>query len=137
MGTHHKVSLAVLAALSSMSLATAEEAVGDSEERIEEITVVGRSVSYANNATSEDMFKQQANLSSVLAAVDNLPGVLINEGDTFGADDWSTSIVIRGFQVNLNEQQIGMTVDGIANGNSNYGGGAKANRYIDTENVKV
>ncbi|BCO22161.1 TonB-dependent receptor [Alteromonas sp. KC14] len=136
MGTHHKVSLAVLAALSSMSLATAEEAVGDSEERIEEITVVGRSVSYANNATSEDMFKQQANLSSVLAAVDNLPGVLINEGDTFGADDWSTSIVIRGFQVNLNEQQIGMTVDGIANGNSNYGGGAKANRYIDTENVK-
>ncbi|PPT05828.1 TonB-dependent receptor [Geitlerinema sp. FC II] len=29
-----------------------------------------------------------------------------------------------------------MTVDGIANGNSNYGGGAKANRYIDTENVK-
>lgn len=136
MGTHHKVSLAVLAALSSMSLATAEEAVDDSEERIEEITVVGRSVSYANNATSEDMFKQQANLSSVLAAVDNLPGVLINEGDTFGADDWSTSIVIRGFQVNLNEQQIGMTVDGIANGNSNYGGGAKANRYIDTENVK-
>lgn len=136
MGTHHKVSLAVLAALSSMSLATAEEAVPDSEERIEEITVVGRSVSYANNATSEDMFKQQANLSSVLAAVDNLPGVLINEGDTFGADDWSTSIVIRGFQVNLNEQQIGMTVDGIANGNSNYGGGAKANRYIDTENVK-
>lgn len=136
MGTHHKVSLAVLAALSSMSLATAEEVVADSEERIEEITVVGRSVSYANNATSEDMFKQQANLSSVLAAVDNLPGVLINEGDTFGADDWSTSIVIRGFQVNLNEQQIGMTVDGIANGNSNYGGGAKANRYIDTENVK-
>ncbi|GFD88046.1 TonB-dependent receptor [Tenacibaculum sp. KUL152] len=136
MGTHHKVSLAVLAALSSMSLATAEEAVADSEERMEEITVVGRSVSYANNATSEDMFKQQANLSSVLAAVDNLPGVLINEGDTFGADDWSTSIVIRGFQVNLNEQQIGMTVDGIANGNSNYGGGAKANRYIDTENVK-
>ena len=137
----NKLSLAVLTALTSMSLtqqtsAMAEEANVESEQRIEEITVVGRSVSYANNATNEDMFKQQANLSSVLAAVDNLPGVLINEGDTFGADDWSTSIVIRGFQVNLNEQQIGMTVDGIANGNSNYGGGAKANRYIDTENVK-
>ena len=139
MKTHNKLSLAVLAALSSMTTPTvawAEEAERADEERIEEITVVGRSVSYANNATSDDMFKQQANLSSVLAAVDNLPGVLINEGDTFGADDWSTSIVIRGFQVNLNEQQIGMTVDGIANGNSNYGGGAKANRYIDTENVK-
>ena len=142
MKSRNKLSIAVLTALSSMSaltsasLAYADEAERVDEERIEEITVVGRSVSYANNATSDDMFKQQANLSSVLAAVDNLPGVLINEGDTFGADDWSTSIVIRGFQVNLNEQQIGMTVDGIANGNSNYGGGAKANRYIDTENVR-
>lgn len=134
MKTHHKVTLAVLAALSSSSFVSAEEEVN--EETIEEVTVVGRSVSYANNATSKEMFKQQANLSSVLAAVDNLPGVLINEGDTFGADDWSTSIVIRGFQVNLNEQQIGMTVDGIANGNSNYGGGTKANRYIDTENLR-
>ena len=141
MKTHNKISLAVLAALSSMSASylvhAEEESEATNEQRIEEITVVGRSVSYANNATSDDMFKQQANLSSVLAAVDNLPGVLINEGDTFGADDWSTSIVIRGFQVNLNEQQIGMTVDGIANGNSNYGGGAKANRYIDTENVQA
>ncbi|MEC7699483.1 MAG: TonB-dependent receptor, partial [Pseudomonadota bacterium] len=97
MKTHNKLSLAVLAALSSMTTPTvawAEEAERADEERIEEITVVGRSVSYANNATSDDMFKQQANLSSVLAAVDNLPGVLINEGDTFGADDWSTSIVI-------------------------------------------
>ena len=119
MKSRNKLSIAILAALSSMAASSqvfAEEAERAEEERIEEITVVGRSVSYANNATSEDMFKQQANLSSVLAAVDNLPGVLINEGDTFGADDWSTSIVIRGFQVNLNEQQIGMTVDGIANG---------------------
>lgn len=137
--TLNRVTWAVLTAISSAgftSLSMAEDTKAADDERIEEITVVGRSVSYANNAVDEDMFKQQANLSSVLAAVDNLPGVLINEGDTFGADDWSTSIVIRGFQVNLNEQQIGMTVDGIANGNSNYGGGAKANRYIDTENVK-
>ncbi|BFT31064.1 TonB-dependent receptor [Alteromonas sp. D210916BOD_24] len=140
MYTFNKLSLAVTTALSLVSLSSpvlANGEVSSDEERIEEITVVGRSVSYANNATSEDMFKQQANLSSVLAAVDNLPGVLINEGDTFGADDWSTSIVIRGFQVNLNEQQIGMTIDGIANGNSNYGGGAKANRYIDTQNVRA
>jgi iron complex outermembrane recepter protein len=27
-------------------------------------------------------------------------------------------------------------VDGIPNGNSSYGGGSKANRYIDTENLK-
>ena len=137
MTRYHLIALSVLAGLSGVSNSHAEAIADDKSNEIEEITVVGRSVSYANNAASDDMQKQQANLSSVLAVVDNLPGVLINEGDTFGADDWSTSIVIRGFQVNLNEQQIGMTVDGIANGNSNYGGGAKANRYIDTENLQT
>ena len=137
MTRYHLIALSVLAGLSGVSNSHAEAVTENKSTEIEEITVVGRSVSYANNAASDDMQKQQANLSSVLAVVDNLPGVLINEGDTFGADDWSTSIVIRGFQVNLNEQQIGMTVDGIANGNSNYGGGAKANRYIDTENLQT
>ncbi|REL34655.1 TonB-dependent receptor domain-containing protein [Thalassotalea euphylliae] len=109
----------------------------DEEQMIEEITVVGKSVSYANNETPEEMFKQQSAMTSALAVIDNLPGVLINEGDTFGSDDWSTTVSIRGFQLSLDEQQIGITIDGIANGNSNYGGGAKANRYIDTENLGV
>ncbi|MBU2877678.1 TonB-dependent receptor [Aliiglaciecola lipolytica] len=105
------------------------------EAEIEEISVIGKSVSYANNQTSETMLLQQSSLTSVLSVIDNLPGVLINEGDTFGTDDWSTTVSIRGFQLSLDQQQIGITVDGIANGNSNYGGGAKANRYIDTENL--
>lgn len=126
------LAMSVCAALTQPAFAEEAE-----EAEIEEITVVGRSVSYANSATSEDMIKQQSSMTSVLAAVDNLPGVLINEGDTFGSDDWSTSISIRGFQVDLSQQQIGMTIDGIANGNSNYGGGAKANRYIDTENLRA
>ncbi|QHJ13259.1 Ferric-anguibactin receptor FatA [Paraglaciecola mesophila] len=118
---------------SFISFANAQEAPNDAA--IEEITVVGKSVSYANNQTSDEMVKQQSSLTSALAVIDNLPGVLINEGDTFGSDDWSTTVSIRGFQLSLDEQQIGITIDGIANGNSNYGGGAKANRYIDTENL--
>ncbi|MFS1703085.1 TonB-dependent receptor [Alteromonas sp. AMM-1] len=134
----YKRSLLALSVLSAIGapVTFAEEAASVPSE-IEEVTVIGRSVSYANNATDDSMLKQQASLTSVLAAVDNLPGVLINEGDTFGSDDWSTSISIRGFQVDLSQQQIGITVDGIANGNSNYGGGAKANRYIDTENLRA
>ncbi len=133
----YKPSLLALSVLSAISIPTyAEEASAD-DAVVEEITVIGRSVSYANNATDENMLKQQTSMTSVLAAIDNLPGVLINEGDTFGADDWSTSISIRGFQVDLSQQQVGITVDGLANGNSNYGGGAKANRFIDTENLRA
>lgn len=141
MATHtHKslIALAVISALSSEAYAEDNLAEADNkDEAIEEITVVGKSVSYANNATSEEMVKQQSAMTSALAVIDNLPGVLINEGDTFGSDDWSTTVSIRGFQLSLDEQQIGITVDGISNGNSNYGGGAKANRYIDTENLKA
>lgn len=128
------IALAVLAAMTGKVYAE-QPAANDAESTMEEITVVGKSVSYANNATSDEMVKQQSAMTSALAVIDNLPGVLINEGDTFGSDDWSTTVSIRGFQLSLDEQQIGITVDGIANGNSNYGGGAKANRYIDTENL--
>ena len=126
--------LAVMSALSMQAFAE-DDKVKTEQQVIEEITVVGKSVSYANNETPEEMFKQQSAMTSVLAVIDNLPGVLINEGDTFGADDWSTTVSVRGFQLSLDQQQIGITIDGIANGNSNYGGGAKANRYIDTENL--
>lgn len=129
------ITIAILAALLPTTV-LAEEAA-DKNQEIEEVTVIGRSVSYANNATDDNMLKQQTSMTSVLAVIDNLPGVLVNEGDTFGADDWSTSISMRGFQVDLSQQQIGITVDGIANGNSNYGGGAKANRYIDSENLSA
>lgn len=126
-------------ALSAISLnqTVKAEDTKESDETMEAITVVGKSVSYANNLSSDAMAKQQSALTSVLAQIDNLPGVLINEGDTFGSDDWSTTVSIRGFQLSLDQQQIGITIDGIANGNSNYGGGAKANRYIDSENLAL
>ncbi|MEM5496637.1 TonB-dependent receptor [Paraglaciecola mesophila] len=136
------IALSVLSAMSMTSLtAFAQEAdtaanAKKQQEDVESIVVTGRNVSYANSAASEEMKKQQTPMTSVLALVDNLPGVLVTEGDPFGSDEWSTSISIRGFQLNLESQQIGMTVDGISNGNSNYGGGTKASRYIDTENLR-
>jgi outer membrane receptor for Fe3+-dicitrate len=130
-----KLALSISIAMGTCALMAPALGAEESEENMESITLVGKIVSYSNNQKYDEMMKQQTSMTSVLAAIDNLPGVLINEGDTFGADDWSTSISIRGFQVDLSQQQIGMTVDGIANGNSNYGGGAKANRYIDTENL--
>jgi outer membrane receptor for Fe3+-dicitrate len=81
------------------------------------------------------MLDQEPDAASVLSVIDNLPGIFVSEGGVLGSDDWSTTLSIRGFTVGLSEQQIGMTIDGLPNGNSNYGGGAKANRYIDSENL--
>ena len=94
-----------------------------------------RDVVFSNAMTTADMARAQTTLTSVLAVVDSLPGVSVQEGDTFGFDDWSTTISMRGFKVDLDEQQLGITVDGMPNGDSNYGGGAKANRYIDAPNL--
>ena len=107
----------------------------DDKLDLEEVVVVSKKRVYGNNVVSEPMQYQQSPITTVNAVIDNLPGVSVQEGDTYGFDDWSTTISVRGFQVSLDEQQIGTTIDGFPNGNSNYGGGAKANRYIDSANL--
>ena len=109
----------------------------DENKQIEEIAVIGKKISYANNTVDTSMMEQQAPITSILSVMDNLPGISINEGDAFGGDDWSTSITMRGFSIDGNQQQLGMTIDGIPNGGSNYGGGAKANRYLASENLST
>ena len=106
------------------------------ERVMESITVVADEPRiFATNVVAEPMVEQQSTISSVLAVVDNLPGVSIQEGDTYGIDDWSTSVSMRGFQVHLDEAQIGTTIDGFPNGTSDYWSGSKANRFIDQANM--
>lgn len=137
----YKINLLTLAIASvvatQVSAQNEQESNNSNPSALEETLVLAKQTTYANSVVDDAMREQQTAITSVLAVVDNLPGVLINEGDTFGADDWSTTISMRGFQVSLDEQQIGMTIDGIPNGNSNYGGGSKANRFIDTENLQT
>ncbi|MEX0300364.1 MAG: TonB-dependent receptor plug domain-containing protein, partial [Kordiimonas sp.] len=115
---------------------TAAETVYVDDSGVEEIIVSAQKTTFANNATDRVMLDQEPDASSVLAVIDNLPGLFVSEGGPFGSDDWSTTLSVRGFTVSLSEQQVGMTIDGLPNGNSNYGGGAKANRYIDSENLE-
>ncbi len=104
---------------------------------LEEVVIVSKAATYANNEITDSMKLQNSSITSINNFIDNLPGVSVHEGDAFGFDDWSTAITVRGFQTNLAEQQVGSTIDGLPNGNSNYGGGAKANRYIDTANLET
>ena len=90
---------------------------------------------FARNVVAEPMMRQQSNITSVTSVVDNLPGVSVQEGDAYGFDDWSSTVAVRGFQVTINEAQIGTTIDGFPNGTSDYWSGAKANRFIDPMNL--
>ena len=73
--------------------------------------MLGSSSTFGNSLVTESMQRQQSSLTSINAVIGNLPGVTVNEGDTFGFDDWSTAITVRGFQTNLGEQQVGSTID--------------------------
>ncbi|WP_260928152.1 TonB-dependent receptor domain-containing protein [Novosphingobium sp. 9] len=95
------------------------------------IVVVGQAVSFANTRVTKAMIERQSALSSVNDVINELPGVSVQEGDAFGSSDWATSISIRGFS------QVGTTIDGVPNGGSGYGGGSKANRYIDVMDLKT
>lgn len=131
-----------MTALALAAPAYAEEASADSaadassgEVEGEAIVVTGQRTTYNNAALTEDLITQQPPMVSALDLVDTLPGVQVNEGDAFGFDDWSATISVRGYQTNLDTQQVGLTIDGLPNGGSGYGGGAKANRFVDTMNI--
>ena len=90
---------------------------------------------FARNFVPESMIRQQSKITNVTAVVDNLPGVSVQEGDAYGFDDWSSNVAVRGFQVTINDVQIGTTIDGFPNGTSDYWSGAKANRFVDPMNL--
>lgn len=125
------LAISILAAIAATPGFAQDEEVAN----IEEIVILGSTRTFSAANTTESMQAQQNPITSVLAIIDNLPGVNVTEGDTFGFDDWSTTVNLRGYQTNLSEQQVGTTIDGFPNGESNYGGGAKANRYIDSANL--
>jgi len=127
--------LALIASGATPAIVSAQSEEGQASPEIEEVMVFGSSRVFSSNEATGQMLDHVSDVSNVMGAIDQLPGVLVNEGDAFGGDDWSTNISVRGFSISLDEQQLGMTIDGIPNGNSNYGGGSKANRFIDTPNM--
>ncbi len=95
------------------------------------VVVTGQAVSFTNNVLPPRMLKFQAPLSSVVDAVNVLPGVNVTPGGVFDSDVWSFGITLRGFTQN----QLGFTIDGLPNGATNYSGGTLPNRFLDPENL--
>ncbi|MCM2681322.1 TonB-dependent receptor domain-containing protein [Echinimonas agarilytica] len=132
MTNKHTLAVAIAAAFALPVLA--DDAPANTTESIE---ITGKRVAYSNNATDQNMANYSSAAMSVNDIIDMLPGITVGEGGAFGGDDWSTTISMRGFSLNLNEQQIGVTIDNVPNGGSSYGGGSKANRFIDGENLQA
>jgi len=104
---------------------------------LEEYVAVANATQRANVLVNSEILESTAPTQNVLNILNTLPGVSVNQGDAFGGDDWSTSISMRGFQTTRDSSQLGYTVDGLPNGNTNYGGGTKPNRFVEPENVQA
>ncbi len=115
--------------------ADASAAVADANADSSAIIVTATPTTYAQSEVTPVMIQRQAPMASVNMMINELPGVLVTEADAFGSSDWVTNITIRGFSTN--DGHIGTTIDGLPNGGSGYGGGSKANRYLDTQNLRT
>lgn len=126
--------------LTCIGFCFSENSFGEEKKQsavVEEVIVISKQEAYGNISLTQEAIAKTSSAASVVDVLKGVPGVLVNEGDAFGSDDWTTTIFMRGFQSSLDAQQLGMTIDGIPNGNSNYGGGSKANRFIDTANLET
>ncbi|MFC6838545.1 TonB-dependent receptor domain-containing protein [Xanthomonas theicola] len=122
---------AMVAHAQAANAAAAPADAGEQISTLDQVQVVGQATTYAKISVSKEMLDRQFAMGSVNDVLNELPGVIVTEADAFGSSDWGTQISMRGFVSNRDTQQIGTTIDGLPNGGSAYGGGSKANRFID------
>lgn len=106
---------------------TADESV------IEEILVFGKGETRQVQSLTAAQLDQYPAGTSPLKSIEKLPGVNFQSADPYGAYEWSTRIVVRGF----NQNQLGFTLDGVPLGDMSYGNhnGLHISRAILSENI--
>ena len=114
-----------------------DQSIAPGAQTLDQVQVIGKATSYAKTTVSTETIARQPVLGSVNGVLNESPGVVVTEGDPYGTSVWTTQINIRGFVTGRDTQQIGTTIDGLPNGGSSYGGGAMANRYIDTLDLET
>lgn len=106
---------------------TADEGV------IEEILVFGKGETRQVQLLTAAQLDQYPAGTSPLKSIEKLPGVNFQSADPYGAYEWSTRIVVRGF----NQNQLGFTLDGVPLGDMSYANhnGLHISRAILSENI--
>ncbi|MFT8674417.1 MAG: TonB-dependent receptor [Acetobacter sp.] len=102
-------------------------------EQSESISVFGGGSARQMTTVSAKMIQRSAPGTSVLKALNQLPGVNFQSADPFGAYEFSISLYIRGF----NQSQIGFTLDDIPLGDQSFGAwnGLPQTAAVISENV--
>lgn len=120
--------LASTLVLTSFSAFAAEPAAN-----IEEVQVFGKGQTRQVQSLTAAQLAQFPAGTSPLKAIEKLPGVNFQSADPYGAYEWSTRIVVRGF----NQNQMGFTLDGVPLGDMSYGNhnGLHISRAVMSENM--
>lgn len=126
------VAAAVTAVLAAANVQAAETDTA-AQTTLEEVLVFGHGQSRQVSEVSAIEIQQAAPGSSALKIISKLPGVSFQSADSYGAYEWSTRIVVRGF----NQNQLGFTLDGVPLGDMSYGNhnGLHISRAISSENI--
>ena len=133
---HLNRSPALAASITSILLsasAHAQQTDAGADRVVEEVIVLGRGETRQVQSITAQQMEHLPAGTSPLKAIENLPGVNFQSADPYGAYEWSTRIVVRGF----NQNQLGFTLDGVPLGDMTYGNhnGLHVSRAIPSENV--
>jgi iron complex outermembrane receptor protein len=101
--------------------------------QLEEVVIFARGVARQQQQVTAEQIDYLPAGTSPLKAIEKLPGVNFQSADPFGAYEWSTRIVVRGF----NQNQMGFTLDGVPLGDMSYGNhnGLHISRAVPSEDV--
>lgn len=101
--------------------------------QVEETMVFGRGETRQVHVLGPAELAEYPAGTSPLKAVEKLPGVNFQSADPYGAYEWSTRIVVRGFGQN----QLGFTLDDVPLGDMSYANhnGLHISRAIISENI--
>lgn len=127
----NKTLLATLVAAASSTVYAQTPA--NNSASVEETIIFGRSEARQVHVLGAAELAEYPAGTSPLKAVEKLPGVNFQSADPYGAYEWSTRIVVRGF----NQNQMGFTLDSVPLGDMSYGNhnGLHISRAITSENI--
>lgn len=132
---HHLLLGAAVGALviSAGQAWAADAETAEADAAVSELVVYGQGESRQVQTIQPEEIRIAAPGTSPIKLIEKLPGVNFQSADPFGAYEWSTRIVIRGFSQN----QLGFTLDGVPLGDMSYGNfnGLHISRAIASEDL--